>query len=99
MRQGADKVLSLTGGGGVGDVRFHIIEAQKPFRLPLFSGETIEVIPLPAHHGRVQGKPFECLGFRIDSFSYISDCNVIPPTTAQLMAGSQVIVLDALNRT
>ncbi|UZJ56234.1 hypothetical protein CBS101457_005554 [Exobasidium rhododendri] len=85
-----------TGGGGVGEVKFHTFDAQKSFQVPLFSGDSVEVKPLPLHHGNVRGKPFQCLGFRIDTFSYVSDCHHIPPSTAQLMTGSEVIVLDAL---
>lgn len=87
-----------TGGGGVGDLKFHIIDAQKPFEVQLLSGDSITVTPLPAHHGSMDGAPFECLGFRIDSLSYLSDCHAVPAATTQLMAGSQVIAVDALNR-
>lgn len=89
--------MLYTGGGGVADVSFHIIDAQKPFNVPLLGGGTVKVTPLPVHHGIVKGNPFECLGFRIDTLSYISDCHHIPPSTVELMSGSQVVVLDALN--
>lgn len=86
------------GGGGVGDVRFHVIDSRKPFHVKLLSGDEVKVVPLPAHHGQVHGKPFECLGFRIDSLSYLSDCHHVPLSTSELMAGSQIVVIDALNR-
>ncbi|MCO5589140.1 hypothetical protein L7F22_043106 [Adiantum nelumboides] len=88
-----------TGGGGAWAISgFHIIDAQKPFEVRLLSGDSITVTPLPAHHGSMDGAPFECLGFRIDSLSYLSDCHAVPSATTQLMAGSQVIAVDALNR-
>jgi phosphoribosyl 1,2-cyclic phosphodiesterase len=91
-------LASLTGGGGVGDIKFHIINAQAEFQVSLLGGGSVKVTPLPVHHGNVKGWPFECLGFRIDTLSYVSDCHYIPSSTAKLMAGSQVITLDALNR-
>lgn len=90
-------VANPIGGGGVGDVKFHIINAQAPFQVPLLGGGSVDVIPLPVHHGTVHGRPFECLGFRIDTLSYVSDCHHIPASTTKLMAGSQVITMDSLN--
>lgn len=62
-----------TGGGDVGALRWHLIDSHRPF----FVGPMqVEVTPLPVDHGFYSGgnQPFECLGFRIDSMSYISDC-------------------------
>lgn len=92
-----------TGGGAVGALRFHIIDAHKPFTLPLAANtasSSIEVTPLPMFHGPhggPNGAPFECLGFRIDSLSYLSDTHAVPATTSQLVAGSEVVIIDALN--
>ncbi|WFC98437.1 hypothetical protein MYAM1_001164 [Malassezia yamatoensis] len=86
----------VTGGGDVGTLRWHIINAQSPFSV---GRHNISVTPLPVEHGFIgpERRPFECLGFRIDSLSYVSDCHRIPPATYDRMAGSQVVVLDALN--
>lgn len=86
----------VTGGGDVGTLRWHIIDAAKPFEA---GRHRVPVTPLRVEHGFIgpERRPFECLGFRIDSLSYVSDCHAIPPATLDLMAGSQLLVLDALN--
>lgn len=62
-----------TGGGDVGALRWHLIDSHKPFHVGPMQ---VLVTPLPVDHGFYSGghTPFECLGFRIDSMSYISDC-------------------------
>jgi len=84
-----------TGGGDVGALRWHIIDATKPFTV---GQHNVQVVPLRVEHGFVDGgaRPLECLGFRIDTFSYISDCHHIPEPTLQRLVGSSVVVLDAL---
>lgn len=93
-----------TGGGGVGAIRWNIIEDNEPFHVKLEPFETFEgkietkvkIIPLPTWHGYSNGQPFQCLGFRVDQFSYVSDCHEIPKSTTDLMMGSQAVVIDAL---
>ncbi|CCF50863.1 hypothetical protein NDA11_000691 [Ustilago hordei] len=87
-----------TGGGDVPTLRWNIISKDEPFVIPSSEGRReIQVQPLPVLHGYVgRTSPFWCLGFRIDSFSYISDCHEIPSSTLDLMRGSQAIVMDAL---
>ncbi|SJX64483.1 uncharacterized protein SRS1_15122 [Sporisorium reilianum f. sp. reilianum] len=87
-----------TGGGDVPALRWNIIDQNKSFVIPASKGRSeVRVQPLPVLHGYVgRASPFWCLGFRIDSFSYISDCHEIPTTTLELMRGSQAIVMDAL---
>ena len=53
----------------------------------------IPVIPLPALHMKM-----EVLGFRIGDFSYLTDTNYIPGETLARMAGSKVIVINALRK-
>ncbi|CAO1616509.1 unnamed protein product [Sympodiomycopsis kandeliae] len=86
-----------TGGGGVGALRWNIIDPYKPFTVG-HGSQAVEVLPLPVYHGFSSrgGPPFDTLGFRIDSLSYVSDCHHIPPATAKLMAGSECVVIDAL---
>lgn len=86
----------VTGGGDVGTLRWHIIDAETPFKVGRYQ---VPVTPLKVEHGFVgpERRPFECLGFRIDSLSYVSDCHAIPPSTFDRMVGSQAVVLDALN--
>lgn len=87
-----------TGGGDVPTLQWNIIDKDKPFTIPASQGrKEVHVQPLPVLHGYVgRSSPFWCLGFRIDSFSYISDCHEIPAETLQLIRGSQAIVMDAL---
>lgn len=60
----------------------------KPFTI----GQTT-FIPLPVHHLNMP-----VLGFRIRDFSYITDANFIPEETRNLLAGTKVLVLNALQR-
>ncbi|UBM63082.1 MBL fold metallo-hydrolase [Candidatus Sulfidibacterium hydrothermale] len=53
----------------------------------------LEIIPLPALHMKM-----EVLGFRIGDFSYLTDTNYIPGETLARMAGSKVIVINALRK-
>lgn len=91
----------------MGELRFHIIDAHRPFQLPVHGGDgsggrraPIEVVPLPMFHGPhggPNGAPFECLGFRVDTLSYLSDTHAVPASTSQRVAGSDVVIIDALN--
>ncbi|GAC99789.1 metallo-beta-lactamase [Pseudozyma hubeiensis SY62] len=87
-----------TGGGDVPTLQWNIIDKDKPFTIPASQGrKEVHIQPLPVLHGYFgRSSPFWCLGFRIDSFSYISDCHEIPADTLQLIRGSQAIVMDAL---
>ncbi len=87
-----------TGGGdvllsdGTSSIRMHPSPSRRPKAAKRFAYRA-----LPVLHGYVgRASPFWCLGFRIDSFSYISDCHEIPTTTLEHMRGSQAVVMDAL---
>lgn len=88
----------VTGGGDVGALRWHIIDAHTPFTA---GPAHVPVTPLKVEHGFMGAdrRPFECLGFRLDSMSYVSDCHAIPQTTLDKMQGSALLVLDALKMT
>jgi len=45
------------------------------------------------------GATYQSLGYRFDDISYISDVSLIPEATLQLMSGSRLVILDALNCT
>lgn len=62
--------------------------SEKPFKI----GD-LEIIPLPVLHAKMS-----VTGFRIGDFSYVTDANYIPPETLAKMAGSKVIVINALRR-
>lgn len=73
-------------GGGVPDLRLWPIGG--PFCL-----FDVEVVPVPVRHG-----PWEVLAFRFGSFAYVTDCSEVPPASAELLAGVDVLVIDALRR-
>ena len=50
-----------------------------------------EIVPIPVFHGT---RPI--LGFRFGRFAYLTDCSHIPDTSMPLLAGLDVLVLDAL---
>ncbi|MBI3220933.1 MAG: MBL fold metallo-hydrolase [Bacteroidetes bacterium] len=53
----------------------------------------VPIIPLPVMHLRMP-----VLGFRIGGFSYITDANYISPETMNRLAGTEVLVLNALQK-
>jgi phosphoribosyl 1,2-cyclic phosphate phosphodiesterase len=64
------------------------ISVQGPFEL--FGRR---VIPVPYAHG-----PTEVLGFRIGDTAYCPDCSAMPASSRALLAGLDVLILDALRR-
>ncbi len=58
-----------------------------------FHVHEIPIIPLPVMHLRMP-----VLGFRIGGFSYITDANFISPETMNRLAGTEVLVLNALQK-
>lgn len=53
----------------------------------------VSFLPLPVMHLKMP-----VLGFRIANFSYITDANYIPPETMARLDGTEVLVLNALQR-
>jgi len=49
------------------------------------------VVPVKVWHGKT-----EVLGFRLGRFAYVTDCGLIPDESMELLAGVEVLVLDAL---
>lgn len=58
-----------------------------------FQFEGIPIMPLPVLHYKLP-----VLGFRIGDFSYITDANFIPDETYQKLEGSEILVLNALQK-
>lgn len=56
-----------------------------------FKVNQVNITPLPVMHMKLP-----VLGFRINNFSYITDANFIPDTTFDLLKGTEVLVLNAL---
>jgi phosphoribosyl 1,2-cyclic phosphate phosphodiesterase len=72
---------------GVPDMNL-IDMSEEPFKI----GD-LEILPLPVMHARMK-----VMGFRIGDFSYVTDANYIPPETMDKMAGSKVVVINALRK-
>ncbi len=60
--------------------------------LPLQFGK-IKVQPIPVMHAKMP-----VLGFRFNNFTYITDANFISPEARELIKGSEVLVLNALQK-
>lgn len=58
-----------------------------------FNINGISFLPLPVMHLHMP-----VLGFRIENFSYITDAKSIPPETIEKLKGTEVLVLNALQR-
>ena len=71
---------------GGGKPQLDLIPVRAPFEL---FGRT--VVPVPVWHGAM-----EVFGYRLGNFAYVTDCNVIPETSFELLRGVEVLILDAL---
>jgi phosphoribosyl 1,2-cyclic phosphate phosphodiesterase len=71
-------------GGGI--PQLSLFEIGGPFSLG-----GLEVVPVPVMHG-----PRPILGYRLGTFAYLTDCNLIPESSWPLLAGVRTLVLDAL---
>jgi phosphoribosyl 1,2-cyclic phosphate phosphodiesterase len=58
-----------------------------------FSVNGVRVTPLPVMHLKLP-----VLGFRFENFSYITDANFIPDETFEKLRGTEILVLNALQR-
>lgn len=72
-------------GGGIPQLQFHEIDEQA------FPVKGVQVQPIRVKHGSK-----DCLGFRVGSFAYITDCSEIPETSTQYLEGLSVFVLDCV---
>ncbi|HIJ81721.1 MAG TPA: MBL fold metallo-hydrolase [Desulfuromonadales bacterium] len=70
---------------------------------PLLTSNTIEsefdlfgrpITPIPLVHGKTAA-----LGYRVGGFAYLTDCSAIPDTSLSLLAGVELLVIDALRWT
>jgi phosphoribosyl 1,2-cyclic phosphate phosphodiesterase len=71
---------------GGGKPRLDLREVDGPFEL---AGRMW--VPVPVWHGEM-----EVYGYRIGSFAYVTDCSLIPEASFALLAGVQILILDAL---
>lgn len=58
-----------------------------------FAVNGVDIIPLPVVHLKLP-----VLGFRFGNFSYITDANFIPDSTIDKLKGTEILVLNALQR-
>ncbi len=74
-------------GGGIPLLSLNQFDASAP------SIEVVgeKIIPISLQHGSK-----ECVGYRIDSVAYITDCSYIPTVSLQRMEGLSVLILDCL---
>lgn len=74
-------------GGGVAQVKLHEFKLQDE----RFYAAGVPIIPLELKHGSQS-----VAGFRLGSFAYLTDCNVIPDSTLSRLQGLEVLILDCL---
>lgn len=74
-------------GGGVPQLDLQTIDAAKG----AIQVQGLDVLPLSVQHGSK-----ECLGYRLGSFAYVTDCNLIPAHTLDRMRGLSLLILDCL---
>ena len=74
------------GSEGGGKPRVDLFPVDGPFAV----GD-IEAVPVPVEHGSI-----EALGYRFGSLAYVTDCSGLPPAAIELLAGVEVLILDAL---
>jgi phosphoribosyl 1,2-cyclic phosphate phosphodiesterase len=72
---------------GIPRLLLHLIDEQS------FSVNGVDITPLPVMHLKMP-----VLGFRFNNFSYITDANFIPETTLEKLEGTEILVLNALQR-
>ncbi len=53
----------------------------------------VPIVPVPLYHGKLH-----VFGFRFGNFAYCTDVSMIPDESLRLLAGLDVLVLDALRR-
>jgi len=70
---------------GVPDIDLHTIHGTP------FTAGGMNFIPVPVLHHRLQ-----VFGFRVGNLAYITDCNFIPESSYALLAGVEVLVVNAL---
>ncbi len=72
---------------GTPEIKLHEIDDHD------FQVDNVTFTPLPVLHMKMP-----VLGFRVGNFSYITDANFIPESTYTKLIGTQVLVLNALQK-
>lgn len=85
LRRRFDYIFTETQIGG-GKPKLELIPTNGPF--DLFG---LEIVPVAVLHGRLP-----VLGFRFGPAAYVTDCNLIPEQSMEMLMGLELLVLDAL---
>lgn len=85
LRRRFDYIFTETQIGG-GKPKLELIPTNGPF--DLFG---LEIVPVPVFHGQLQ-----VLGFRFGPAAYVTDCNLVPAYSMDVLMGLELLVLDAL---
>ncbi len=56
-----------------------------------FSINGVRIIPIPVKHGKLS-----ILGYRFDNLAYITDANIIPESSINLLQGLDVLIINSL---
>lgn len=78
-------------GGGIPRLGFRLIQGKQKSIPEMDKLLGSRVIPISVSHGSK-----ECLGYRIGSVAYVTDCSYIPPKSLDRLQGLSVLVLDCL---
>ncbi|NNK19306.1 MAG: MBL fold metallo-hydrolase [Maribacter sp.] len=73
---------------GAPAVEVHLIENNAPFKI---GGQL--VIPINAHHNRIQ-----VFGFRINDFTYLTDVKTVDSEEVEKIKGTKILVINALRK-
>jgi phosphoribosyl 1,2-cyclic phosphate phosphodiesterase len=88
VRRMFDYAFDAGGRQGGGVPKLELVPITGPFTV---AGR--EVVPVPILHG-----PWPILGFRFGGLAYLTDCSEVPEASIPLLAGLDVLVIDALRR-
>ncbi len=76
---------AVQSGGGLPKIPFEVI-GHAPFMVC-----NNLITPIWAKHGKI-----DVLGYRIGDFAYLTDCNLVPDDSIELLRGLKVLILDGL---
>ena len=69
---------------------------RAPGDRPVHGGRRVLSGPDGSHAGAVVARPAAVLGYRIGPFAYLTDCSAVPDDSWALLAGVDLLVVDAL---
>lgn len=87
IKKDYDYIFSTYKYPGIPKARLHIIH-NEPFYI-----KGLKIVPIQVFHYRLP-----VFGFRINDFTYITDCNHIPDEEMAKITGSKILVLNALRK-